>query len=242
MLFTLTNSSPEPVLGLGEDQGLRTIKDLIINLLRMPRKAVHELPAGLGAAALGQLVGDLEAGESLEAPLGLGLLAHGHPGVGDQDVGVLDGLLGDRGLDQLAGLGHALGGSQDDLLHTVRNAVAGGRGDGDVDAQHDAGSRHVEEHVVGVADPGDLHTLESQAGLVGGLGGEGLVDGLEVGNGLERVEVIGQGVDDGHRRVLGQVGHVRVRTDAGYHARGHGGDDHGSVVEGLVDLWGVVSE
>lgn len=174
----------------------------------MPGQAVHELPALLGAATLRELVGDLVASEVVKALLGLGLLAHGHPGVGDEDVGVPDGLLGNVCLGQLSGAGDAGRGGENDVAHAWRDGVALWRGDGDIDAELDGADGKVEEDVIRVADPGDLEALEAEAGDgaergVGFRGArEGLVDGEEVGDGLEGVVIVREGVDDGDAGVL----------------------------------------
>lgn len=236
------NSSPQPILGLWEYQTPGAVEDLVSDLLLVPGQAVHELPALLGTAALRKLVGDLIASEGFEALLGLGLLTHGHPGVGDEDIGIPDGLLGDVCLGQLSGTGDASRGGENDIAHARRDGVALRRCDGDVYAELDGADGEVEEDVIRVADPGDLEALEAEAGHdaergVGFRGaGEGLVDGEEVGDRLQWVVVVREGVDDGDAGVLGEVGDFGVVAYAGDHAGGHGGDDDGGVVEGFVDL------
>ena len=62
------------------------------------------------------------------------------------------------------------------------------------------------------------------------------MDCEEVGNGLKGVVVVCEGVDDGDRGVLCEVGNFTVLAGADHHAGGHGGDDYRCVVEGFVDL------
>lgn len=47
------------------------------------------------------------------------------------------------------------------------------------------------------------------------------MDREKVGNGLEGVEILRQGVDDRHAGVLSEIGNVRVRPDTGDHAGSH---------------------
>lgn len=83
----------------------------------MAWEAVHELPILLCTAAGGELGGDLEASELLHLGDGLGFLAHGHPGVGYEDVGILNSLFWNVGLSELAWVLNTLGLSKDYLLH-----------------------------------------------------------------------------------------------------------------------------
>lgn len=204
-----TNSSPEPILRLGEHKRARGIEHLIGDLLGVAGQAVHELPAGTGAAALREVAGDLEPLEVTEALLSLLLLAHRDPGIRDDDVGVGDGLLGGEVLRQLPPTTTTTsaprsGLTPDQRRYVLRDPVPVRRGDGDVRAQLHGPDGQVEEHVVGVADPGDLQVRrEDTKARAGARRREGLVDREEVRDYLQRVEVVAQRVDDGHAGVLG---------------------------------------
>lgn len=176
------------------------------------------------------------------------------PSVGRDDVSSLDGLLRAVRVDNftLSSLG------LDTSVRTLKNlrvkVVALGRRDLKVDAHARVGHHHFVEDVVRVSDPGDRETLKG--GEVGGEGGADLEEGLEVGKDLGRVVEVGEGVDNGDRRVLGEGlwestyqhesrrrgvrwkgAHLDLRmvSDAGHDTVDHGGNDAGSVVQALVN-------
>jgi len=63
-----------------------------------------------------------------------------------------------------------------------------------------------------------------------------LSNGQKVGDGLEGVVKVGEGVENGDGRVFGEVCDVGVRAYAGDDGRGHAGEDARGVVERFVDL------
>lgn len=135
------------------------------------------------------------------------------------------------------------GGAGDDFFDRGRDLVAAGCCYADVYAEFCGADGEVEEDVVGVTDPGDFLAFEAKAPGGGSArgGGKGFVDGEEIGDGLEWVVEVGEGVDDGDGGVFGKVRDVGVAVDARDHSGDHGGYDDGCVVEGLVDLNGVLA-
>ena len=129
---------------------------------------------------------DLERPERSDPIQSVVLLAHRRPGVGDQDVGAVSGRLrirrqGHRG----AGVGGTFLGGRDELRVGLET---GGGGDGDMDAcGHPAEHQRV-RHVVGaVAEVGEPQPVQRALALV---------ERLQVGEHLARVELVGQRVDD----------------------------------------------
>ena len=140
-----------------------------------------------------QLAGDGVRRQGREALGGLVLGAHGHPGVGDDDVGA-----GDRGGGVALEAGRAAGrrGDVGGRGHDVGTGlVALGRAHHDVQAGGGAGEQPGVAHVAGaVADEGGREPGE--AALV-------LADGEQVGEQLAGVEVVGERVDHRHAGVGG---------------------------------------
>lgn len=117
-------------------------------------------------------------------------LAHRRPGVGDQNVGAGGGRVGVGGHSHRGAgiLGAALGRGP----HRRVGQEALGSRDGDVDTRGDPAEQQRVGHVVGaVAEVGQPQA--AQRPLAFG-------DGLQVGQHLTRMELIGERVDHGHRR------------------------------------------
>ena len=70
-------------------------------------------------------------------------LSHGHPGVGDEDVGVVDGFFGYMGGGQSSWCGSRVGRGADEGEHGGGDGVGFGSGDGDVDAEFEGGESEV---------------------------------------------------------------------------------------------------
>ncbi len=70
-------------------------------------------------------------------------LAHGDPGVGDEDVGVVDGLFWYIGGGQSSWCGSRVGGGADEGEHGGGDGVGLRGGDGDVDAEFKGGESEV---------------------------------------------------------------------------------------------------
>lgn len=77
-----------------------------------------------------------------------------------------------------------------------------------------ARNHQVVQHVIGVADPGEL---QGRLGAVGGgkVAREGFLEGEHVCEGLQGVVGVGEGVDDGDAGGGGEGEDVVVRADAG---------------------------
>ena len=82
----------QPVLGLVPDDALRAVDDLGRDLLApVRRQAVQDDCSRVGEGHRGRVDGVRD--ERRRTVAGLGLLAHRHPGVGDDDIGALDRVL-----------------------------------------------------------------------------------------------------------------------------------------------------
>ena len=143
-----------------------------------------------GSASAQQSRVDLERPERLDPVQPVVLLAHRRPGVGDQDVGARCGRLGVGGHRHrgAGGLGALLGRGQH--RRVGREAVRSG--DGDVDAGGHPAEHQRVRHVVGaVTEIGQLEA--GQRPLAFG-------DGLQIGQHLAGMELVGERVDHRHRR------------------------------------------
>ena len=114
----------QSVLGLVPDRAGRAVDDLVGDLeAAVGWQAVQHDRAGRGPAEQG--VVDLERAERADPVEAVVLLAHRRPGVGDQDVGAVDGgvRVAEQG-DDAAGFGGALLGVADDV--GMRRETGGG--------------------------------------------------------------------------------------------------------------------
>merc|ERR1711939_7893 len=184
---------------------------------------MHEERRGLGAAALEEVLSDLEARKVSQAALALLLLTHRDPGVGDDYVGALDGLLGRVGVQDQACGGLALDallGTREDLAVEL---VALRSGDLKVDANARVGDEHLVEDVVRVADPG--HCQARERAKVGREGTVELEQGLQVGKDLRWVVLVAERVDHWHARVLCKLLDIRMRANTSHDAVDHARDN-----------------
>lgn len=220
-----SDSSIETVLSLREDERAVAVEDLVRDFLGVTGQAVHKLPVLVSTALGGHLVGDLVAVELLETELGLLLLAHGDPGVGDQDVGVLDSL--ERVVGKFKDGAGLVASTADHLDNVQVDRVFAGGGSADVDTGLGAGNSQVVENVVGVTYPSKLEALEIT---------KRFLDGHDVSDGLERVEQFTQCVDDWGCGGLSHAQKVGMGSNSSNNARGHGRDDSARVVQGFIDL------
>jgi hypothetical protein len=201
----------EAVLGLVEDGGAGAVEEGGGDLLVADGgEAVHD--DGLGEGEGEEVLVDLEAGEGGAAGLGLGLVAHGDPGVGVDGVDARDGLFG-------------VGGDGDALGDLGEGLEALGGGDADLDAEElahvDEGARDV---VLAVADVGDLQALEVV---------EALAEGEEVSERLAGMVPVGEGVDHRDRGALDHLLEGLVGVDPGHDGVAVAGHDGGEV-EGVL--------
>ena len=177
----------------------------------MGRQAVHVQGVAFGDGQ--ELFVDLKTGE-LATALGLFLfLTHGGPDVGDQQVGVAGGFGGQGGdSDAIAG-----------LLHQIPARFKASRhGDRQLKIKLDGGVDIALAHVVAVANPGDFLALNTAA----------MLDvGLNVGQQLAGVKVVGQSVDHWHRGVLGEAFDNVVTEGAHHDDVDHGRHDPGAVFD-----------
>jgi len=155
------DSRPKTVLSLGEHQGAGAVENLITDFLRVSGKAVHELPVLLGTTTLGQIGGNLEALEGLHTLLGFLLLTHGDPGIGDQDISILDSLFGDVGLGELSGCGHTLTRALDEVNHVGGDLVALGSSNVHVNTHLGSTNGQIEENIVSITNPSNLQALQT---------------------------------------------------------------------------------
>jgi len=153
-----TQHGPEPILRLLEDQTSRRVEHLIAHFLRMPGQTVHELPPLLRSSRLRQLLRHLKSLKGLQ-PLDLLLfLTHRDPRIRDNDVCILDRFLGALGLSEERL--RATGG--DDIAHEARDLVASRCRDADLDTKLLCTNREIEEHIIRIPHPCDLHPLQSK--------------------------------------------------------------------------------
>src|SRR5690606_29060621 len=127
----------------------------------------------------------------------LAVLAHRHPRGGGEDVGA------SRGRRGVVGGGHGPAGRGGDLGGAGHHGGVGpqrrGRGEPDGRPGGGAAEQVRVRHVVGaVAEVGAHHAGESALRLP---------HGLQVGEDLAGVELVGEGVDDGHG---GAGGHLQI--------------------------------
>ena len=215
------------VLGLVPADGLRTVDDLVGDLLAARGgQAVHELGVrgGHRHELFGHLVRRVEDGHALV--LRQLLVVQAVPHVGVHEVGVLHGLLavvGDG--DAAAGLLAVLAA---DLKQVLADLVPLGAVLHEVHAHLRADEHLGHAHLGGVAHEHHLAVLDALAL------GQVLDHGEEVAHLLCGVVVVGHAVDHRHLRVLRQLDEVLVTVDtrhddveeAPHHARG--------VLDGLV--------
>src|SRR5215211_5428748 len=212
----------EAVLGLVEHGRVGAVHDLGGDLLApVGGQAVehHHVRGGGHHRVGGQLVG-LEDQRPLAV---LQLLAHGRPHVGVEHVGVLG-----RGgrvvgqLDAAAGGGGDLGGPAD---HLGDGLVAEGGGHGHVHAHLGPGEQQAVGHVVAVAE-----VAKADAGEVA----PALADGLEVGQSLAGVGVVGEGVDHRDGAAPGQALQALLGEGAQHDGVDIARQDGRGVLEGLA--------
>ena len=148
----------------------------------------------------------------------LRLIPHGDPGVGDQNVRSSGRLL--RLLDhprasaQCPGLFQYLG----------LWPIPGWGGYSDLHPQDGRGQNQGVADVVPIPNPADLQAIQSL---------EVLAHGLEVGQYLERMLPVGQGIDHRDAGVLRQLEHSAVRVDPGGDAMHISGQHPGRIGYGL---------
>ena len=106
-----------------------------------------------------------------------------------------------------------------DAVHVFRRElVAAGDGEDEAHAELAAGDRQRAGDVVSIADEDQRAAFQIA---------ESLLEGHQIGHRLAGMAVIGQAIDDRHRRPLGQPGHLFMLEGAGHdpiaHARQHAG-------------------
>ena len=176
---------------------------------------------GAGVGQLHELGVDLvDPLEGQTALLGLLLLAHGGPHVGNDHVGPGDGLLGVPAEGEL-GVGDGLG----EVQHLGIGVVALGAGHGHVHAALQAAHDEGVGHIVAVADEAQLQTLQP---------GHLLPDGHQVGQHLAGVGKVGETVDDRDGGVLGQLLHLVLAIGADHDAVTVAAEHPGGVGDGLA--------
>lgn len=213
-----------------------SIEHLISNLLRVPRKTVHEPPPLLRPTPLRQLTRNLESSEIPQPLSGLLLLAHRNPSISNQHIGPLHRLLRNIGLHQLSRTLNPLASLLNNLQHLLGDLIPLRRSNSNINAHFPRTDRHIEKHVIRIAHPSDFQPIQPQTlQLPLARGSEMLTNSLKIRNSLQRVIRVTQGIDNRLSRVLGEVGDVSVLAHAGNDTFHHGGDDHGSVVEGFID-------
>ena len=142
-----------------------------------------------GFAALMIAGGHLVRGQGHGAGGGVGL-THADVDVGVDGVGAAGRRHRIVGDDDL-GVGAAGRGQPPRVVHDLRiRLVALRRGDGDAHAHRGAGQQQRVDHVVAVAEIGDLAPGEAA---------EGLLHRQQVAERLHRVAPVGEPVEDGHR-------------------------------------------
>ena len=199
----------QPVLRLVPDGAAGPVEDRVGDLVAaVGGQAVQRDRTGRGAVEQG--VVHLQRAERRRAVAAVGLLAHRDPGVGDDDLGTLDGRVrvGDRAGTPAGLLRAGLRVPQD--LGVGGEPV--GRAHPDVQARGDAAEQQRVRHVVrAVAEVGQGQPGEAP---------EALADRLQVGQHLAGVEGVGERV---HDRDGGGRGHLldpRVRPGAPHDRRG----------------------
>ena len=230
-----------PVLRLVKDDGLGAFKHLVGDLHGVTAEGLAHLLAdgglvvveggqtvhehGLGAGLRHQLGVDLIGGQVVDALLpDLHGLAHGHPHVGVDHVGVLHGR---GGIGEEFQRGAGLGGNGLTLADQRRFGEVLLRGAGHevhthFGAAHHQGVAHV---VAGVAHVHQLLALQAAAVLL---------NGQEVRQNLGGVELIGQAVPHGNVGVLGQLLHNALAEAAVLDAVKHAAQDAGGVGDALL--------
>jgi hypothetical protein len=185
------------------------------------RQAVHEHGPGGGDPHHARR--DLVAVERGEAGLLLGLVAHRHPHVGVDGVGVGGG--GERvvRLEHAAAVPVGDGARPADHLGVA--LVAGGRRHRHVDAGQRARLDEAVGDVRPVTDVGDLQPAEDA---------ELLAQRQQVRQRLARVVPVGQRVDDRDRRRLGEAADVVVGEGADDEGPGVAADDPRRVLDRLA--------
>ena len=203
----------QPVFRLVEHHRLRPVHHLVGDFLAaMRRQAMHEQRVGLG---LGHQPGiDLIALEHVVPRLGVAV-AHRHPGVGDDAVGILDRLFRvladlDRGARRLHPVHQPFLGAQfGRRRHPQLEVEALGR------------VHPGRQHIVGIAGPGHRAAADRPALFL---------EGHHVGQHLAGMRAPRQPVDHRHRGMAREFGHRLVVEDADHdrvdiarqHARGVG--------------------
>ena len=210
----------EAVLSLLEDLVGVGLKDLGGDLLPpVGGQAVLHHGAGVGQGhELGiDLIDPLEGQAAL---LGLLLLAHGGPHVGDDHIGPGHGLLGVPAQGEL-GIGDGLG----EVQHLRIGVIALGAGHGHVHAALQTAHDEGVGHIVAVADEAQLQALQP---------GHLLPDGHQVGQHLAGVGEVGEAVDDGDGGVFGQLLHLVLAIGADHDAVTVAAEHPGGIGDGLA--------
>src|SRR5580704_12074333 len=190
----------QPVLGLIEHDRARSVEHVIGDFLAaMCRQAMHDERAL--ARILHQRVVDLESLEVAPALRSLFLAAHRGPGVGVNDVGVLD-----RG-------GRIVGERADFLVAQPRHErllrlVAFGTREAQLETRQRGCLDPALRQVEAVTHEGDTHLAE--------IASEALPQRHQIGQQLARMKQIGEAVDDGHGRFARQLDRGLVREGANH--------------------------
>ena len=121
-----------------------------------------------------------------------------------------------------AGSGHCRG----EVHRRLVELVGVGRGDDDVDAGDHRRAHERAADVVGIADVGQAHAPQ--------VGAEALAQRQQVGQRLARMVIVGEAVDDGHARPLGQLVDVGLRERADHDRVEVAREHHRRVAHGLA--------
>ena len=182
------------------------------------------MPSG-GEQRDAPLVDAVAGHEGAQALGGLDLLAHRDEGVGRERLGAARGLVGVLGERQ-----RAAAGGRDAVARRRRVAlvelVGVGRRDDDVAARDHGGADERAADVVGVADVGQAQAAQ--------VGAEALAQRQQVGERLARVMVVGEAVDHGHARELGELVDVGLRVRADHDRVEVAREHHRGVAHGLA--------
>src|SRR5450830_55994 len=197
------------------DDGLGAVDHVGFHLFAaVGGQAVHE--QGIRAGPLHHVGVHAPVGEGGATGLVLGLVAHAGPDIGGHQVGVAAGF--QRVAEHFEAVAAA------DAGHALIDLIAVGRADMHLEVKQLGRLQPGVGHVVAVAHPG--HGLALDRATV-------LDVGEDVGQDLAGMEFVGQAVDDGHARVLGETLDLVLAIGADHHQVDHAADHLGTVFDGF---------